>query len=119
MRWPLDATVSAADDLRPIYIPLSPEGRKKRNAEMQLERHYRSGGKIPKGLKEILRERQNGRCGICYRPLGGKVPIDHYISIKLGGTNDPRNLQLVHQPCNLAKGAMHPVEFAQKCGTLL
>ena len=106
-------------ELRPIYVPLTPEGRKKRNSEIQLERHYRSGGHIPKGLKVTLWNRQSGNCGICAGPLNGKLHIDHVMPIKLGGTNDVRNLQLAHATCNLAKGAKHPIEFAQARGALL
>ena len=105
--------------LTPIRVPLSPEGRRKRNAEMQQERRYKVGGHVPKGLKEKLRQRQKGRCGICLFPLRGMLHIDHILPVKLGGTNNPKNLQLSHRDCNLSKGATHPADYAQSIGRLL
>jgi 5-methylcytosine-specific restriction endonuclease McrA len=44
---------------------------------------------------------------------------DHILPIKLGGSNDITNVQLLCQACNIAKGQTHPVEWAQSHGMLL
>lgn len=61
-------------------------------------------------LKEALFNRENGRCAICkcdltgVIALGKKIHIDHIIPISSGGTNDPTNLQILCDDCNLKKG---------------
>jgi 5-methylcytosine-specific restriction endonuclease McrA len=44
--------------------------------------------------------------------------IDHIIPLKLGGSNWPENIQLLCPPCNRAKAAKPPLEFARECGVL-
>jgi 5-methylcytosine-specific restriction endonuclease McrA len=39
--------------------------------------------------------------------------------LKAGGTNDILNIQLLCKPCNLSKGAKHPIDFMQQRGFLL
>ena len=50
-------------------------------------------------------------CGICQRPLGGEVHIDHIIPKSRGGSDDDSNLQLAHAQCNLAKSDRMPYEL--------
>lgn len=57
---------------------------------------------------EAIRKAQGNRCYICHKKLGKKYHIDHFIPIKLGGTNDPGNLRLACPKCNLSKGPKHP-----------
>jgi 5-methylcytosine-specific restriction endonuclease McrA len=57
---------------------------------------------------EAIRKAQGGRCYICHKKLGKKYHIDHFIPIKLGGTNDPGNLRLACPHCNLTKSGKHP-----------
>jgi hypothetical protein len=64
----------------------------------------------PTWLREAIFYRDHGRCGICSCDLTGtiaidrKVHIDHMIPISLRGTNDPTNLQILCDTCNLRKG---------------
>jgi 5-methylcytosine-specific restriction endonuclease McrA len=63
-------------------------------------------------LKDIanILERQNGHCAGCGQ-APDKLEIDHIMPIKLGGSSDPHNLQLLCFPCNRSKGAKHPDEW--------
>jgi hypothetical protein len=64
----------------------------------------------PAWLEEALINRERGRCAICFCDLTGviaiekKIHIDHMIPISAHGTNDPTNLQVLCDSCNLKKG---------------
>lgn len=67
-----------------------------------------------------LQEMQRGKCAHCAVSLeAAGYHVDHVIPLKLGGTNGADNIQLLCPPCNLSKGAKHPIEFAQEAGRLL
>jgi 5-methylcytosine-specific restriction endonuclease McrA len=70
-------------------------------------------------LAAILKA-QNHRCAYCRSDLRkAKRHVDHIQPLARGGSNDRANLQYLCAPCNLAKGARDPVEFAQELGRLL
>jgi 5-methylcytosine-specific restriction endonuclease McrA len=65
-------------------------------------------------------ERQKGKCPLCrnsFAKVGSE--LDHIIPLARGGSNDPSNLQYLCTPCNRAKHAKDPIEFAQERGLLL
>lgn len=62
---------------------------------------------------------QRGRCAYCRKRLMKSVSIDHIIALSKGGTNEPRNIQLVCKSCNSAKKDKDPISFAQQAGCLL
>lgn len=71
-----------------------------------------------------LRKAQGDRCVYCRASLRGKGHLDHIVPLRprpgfAAGTNDPDNLQLLCQPCNLSKHNKDPVVFAQELGFLL
>lgn len=49
-------------------------------------------------------------CAYCAQPNDGTVPfaVDHYLPVKLGGTNDLENIRVCCEPCNRAKHDSHP-----------
>jgi 5-methylcytosine-specific restriction endonuclease McrA len=66
-----------------------------------------------------IREMQKGKCAYCRKPLRKKWHIDHIHPIAKGGSNWPKNLQLLCAPCNLSKKDKHPIVFMQERGMLL
>ncbi|HXJ61968.1 MAG TPA: HNH endonuclease signature motif containing protein [Verrucomicrobiae bacterium] len=87
----------------------------------RLERTTQTGGNFQRRHIEALLKRQRGRCAnpACRASLKAKYHVDHVMPLKLGGSNSHRNIQLLCPPCNLRKGAEHPVDFAQRNGLLL
>ena len=69
-------------------------------------------------LQRILRS-QRGKCAYCRVGIKGKYHADHIMPLARGGAHEPRNIQLLCQPCNQRKHASHPITFAQKLGLLL
>jgi 5-methylcytosine-specific restriction endonuclease McrA len=71
-------------------------------------------------IATLLRQ-QGGKCAHswCCVDITEKRHIDHVIPLARGGTNDPRNLQLLCARCNRRKGTKHPIDFAQLHGLLL
>lgn len=62
---------------------------------------------------------QRGLCAYCRKSIRHFYHVDHIIPISKGGTNWPRNLQLLCVPCNLHKHAKDPLDFAREMGRLL
>lgn len=62
---------------------------------------------------------QGGKCACCRDSLKNGKHLDHITPLILGGTNWPRNLQLLCPPCNLRKSAKDPIVFYQERGFLL
>lgn len=64
-----------------------------------------------KSIRKLLREMQEGLCGVCWRPLQKKCSLDHILPKtwhdKLGksGKNHIDNLQATHIDCNSQKGS--------------
>jgi HNH endonuclease len=65
---------------------------------------------VPAWLRKAVYYRDHGRCVICQRDLSGLLSTDrllyydHMVPLKLFGTNDPCNLQLLCDSCNSQKG---------------
>jgi 5-methylcytosine-specific restriction endonuclease McrA len=68
-----------------------------------------------------IRQAQKDHCAMpdCRSKLNGEGHVDHIIALSKGGSNWPRNLQLLCEPCNLSKSARDPIEFAQSRGMLI
>ena len=58
---------------------------------------------IPDEVKVFVWNRDQGRCVKC--GSAERLEFDHVIPIALGGANTARNLQLLCEGCNRAKGA--------------
>lgn len=72
-------------------------------------------------LDDVARIRlsQKDMRAYCQGDLNGKGEIDHIIAISSGGSNWPRNLQLLCKSCNTSKGNSDPIDFARKLGKLI
>ena len=57
-------------------------------------------------------EAQRGACYWCKRPVGNAYHVDHVIPISRGGSNGRDNIVVACPPCNLAKKAKMPDEWA-------
>lgn len=65
-----------------------------------------------------IRKLQRDRCAYCKTRLHNSGELDHIIPLSKGGTNWPRNLQWLCQPCNSSKHARDPIEFSRANGLL-
>lgn len=66
---------------------------------------------IPQWVRRAVYFRENGKCALCKKDLSGLIAIDpkqhydHMVPLKTLGANDPCNIQLLCERCNLLKGA--------------
>lgn len=78
-----------------------------------------NGAHTAADITEILKAQQH-LCPYCTVSLKRiKRHIDHILPLKLGGSNNKDNIQILCVPCNLSKGAKHPNDFARSLGLLL
>lgn len=66
-----------------------------------------------------IRKLQKDKCAFCRCKLHGRGQIDHRVALSRGGTNFPRNLQLVCKSCNPRKNNLDEIVFARTRGLLL
>lgn len=64
---------------------------------------------------------QKGKCAspVCRIDIKKSYHIDHIMPLARGGSNWPKNLQLLCPRCNIQKNDKHPIEWAQSHGVLL
>jgi len=62
---------------------------------------------------------QRGRCAYCRRRLTKFYHVDHIIALARGGSNYPRNTQILCSKCNSKKWAKDPIDFAKELGLLI
>ena len=70
------------------------------------------GGKLSRGLIDLLRSEQGDKCPYCFTSLS-KVGfhLDHYVPIIRGGRNIDDNMQLTCPTCNYKKNGKDPMVF--------
>ncbi len=78
-----------------------------------------SGGSHTAADIRAIRKAQRGACATCRVALGNRYHVDHVVPLKLGGSNDRKNIQILCAPCNLKKGAKHPAQFMRELGFLV
>jgi 5-methylcytosine-specific restriction endonuclease McrA len=61
---------------------------------------------------------QKGRCAACGKKTK-RLTVDHIIPLKKGGSNWPKNLQMLCATCNGSKNAKDPEAFMREKGFLL
>jgi 5-methylcytosine-specific restriction endonuclease McrA len=90
-------------------------------ARRQRARRIKAEGTHTPGDIAVIRKAQKDRCAMpdCKTRLRGKGHIDHIVALSKGGSDWPRNLQLLCASCNHSKHARDPIEFAQSRGLLL
>lgn len=100
------------------WLKTHPNGKKCRNrmANRRRVRKFRSRGTYTRTDIDRLFDRQEGRCVApwCRAALIFGHHTDHKTPLSRGGSNWPRNLQLLCAPCNTSKGSKTQREwFAQ------
>lgn len=66
-----------------------------------------------------IRALQRNKCAYCKGSIKTRYEIDHIVALSKGGSNEPKNLQLLCPSCNARKWNKDPIDFAQKNGLLL
>ena len=90
------------------------------NARNRRSARKKAGGKHTAQDIAAIYAMQKGKCAYCRVKLtSGLREVDHIVPIKLGGTNDRSNLQVLCRPCNRSKRARDPISYAQSKGMLL
>lgn len=74
-----------------------------------------SGGTHSSDQLNSLIKKQKNRCAYCEVKIKGSFfHADHILPIALGGGSEVENIQILCASCNLSKGAIHPIDFANK-----
>lgn len=87
--------------------------------EFSFRRKGRKIGRLPRGTLPAIRRAQHNRCAICRASLKGGSHVDHIMPLSRGGLHEPKNLQFLCEPCNLAKSGRDPITHMQSLGRLL
>lgn len=87
----------------------SPEERQRQKANRRAAMYGAEGFFSAADIRRLW-DKQKGRCATC--AYEGQLTLDHIVSLKRGGTNWPRNLQLLCKTCNCAKRDLSPDEWA-------
>jgi hypothetical protein len=104
---------AVAEHLRrdPTIVPqeyLGPDGRIRRQP-------------VPVWVRDAVFFRDHGRCVLCQVDLSGLLStdrtdhLDHMVSLADWGPNDPCNIQLLCEPCNLRKASGEPITGNRYC----
>lgn len=89
------------------------------NAKNQKAKRRSAEGTFSRGDVDRIFDAQKRKCAVCKVSIGKIYHVDHIVPIAKGGTNWPRNIQLLCPSCNMAKSAKDPVEFMRSKGMLL
>lgn len=98
------------------------EAKKKRNeyqATKMSRRRAKKNGRHTAAEIRTMHKNQDFKCANCRDCIKDKYDRDHIMPIALGGSDNIENIQLLCRACNLAKGALHPDEWAKINGRLI
>ncbi len=109
-QWKLNNPDKVRENAR-NWMRSHPETRAK-NENIRRTRATLAGGSFTEAQISEMYLAQSGKCNMCKCDLNGSFCRDHIMPIKLGGTSDISNIQLLCRPCNSRKGAKHPRNFA-------
>lgn len=112
---PVTAEQIAAKKARAAkYRAEHPEQKNADNARRRANRLRVDGKFIGENILKML-DAQEGKCKSCFSLLviegRNNYHVDHIMPLILGGSNWPKNLQLLCPRCNIKKGSKHPDEW--------
>lgn len=109
--------------MTPEYRAWVREGRAIHRLNRKVRKRSAGGVGLTTGIRKKLFFLQKGRCAACHTRLKAGGPsryhLDHIEPLALGGPHEDVNMQLLCQPCNVAKGALPPLVYMQRIGRLL
>lgn len=82
-------------------------------------RKLTAGGRYTQRDIERILKMQRHRCACCKKSLRIGFEVDHIVPLSKGGTNFPKNIQLMTPSCNSSKYNRDPIEYMQSKGLLL
>lgn len=89
------------------------------NARNRKARMRGAEGRHTAGDIHTIFAAQRSKCAHCRISIRAGYHVDHINALSRGGSNWPRNLQLLCASCNLRKRAADPLDFARREGRLL
>jgi 5-methylcytosine-specific restriction endonuclease McrA len=98
--------------------PVPPIDRRVREARRRT-RKTQAGGSYTKDDVIALMALQAGKCAYCRKSIQKQYAVDHIIPVRLNGSSNRHNLQLVCRICNSSKGGKHPLDYAKTLGLLV
>lgn len=101
-----------------IWFKTNPEKVAQYNAAKRLRKLNAEGSFTSADVARILAD-QKYKCAWCKQSVRKSFSVDHIEALTKGGTNWPRNLQILCKSCNSRKNNLDPVVFAQREGRLL
>jgi 5-methylcytosine-specific restriction endonuclease McrA len=92
--------------------------RKVTKAKRRARKFAAEGNSTAADIRRIY-DAQSGKCADCKKSLKKGYHADHIVALARGGSNWPRNVQLLCASCNIRKSAKHPLVWAKELGRLL
>jgi 5-methylcytosine-specific restriction endonuclease McrA len=88
----------------------------KRSKHARRARELGAEGRFTQLDLKVIAWQQDWKCAACKKAR--KLTIDHIVALSEGGSNYPRNIQMLCAPCNFSKKATSNAEFLSRiCGS--
>ena len=104
--------------MKKAWRKANPDTARASNRNRRALQRQAEGSHTATDIKRIFSD-QRGRCGYCRKPIKSRYHVDHIVPLSRGGSNWPKNIQLLCAPCNMQKHTADAIIFAQEKGMLL